>query len=265
MSNLTLVKKTSFSVASLATTILLGICAPAQAFMFGTSGIQFDQDTTISFTFDSSHGAYQSSLRVAQSESGNGYSNKSILFNETKASDNGSANNWEGTFGNSVTSPNGSISQTFTFLKDQIYALLLWNDLGSGNPLEQYVSSSTFMNSSQWFAAGTQFSRTDCLLTGCQQAAFGDFSLNKDSTAPFSTVNGGKGPEQFQSVTLAQLAKGTKISFDDGGKGNDVDFQNFTLTAQVVPEPISVFGTILGIGALGAARSKKKQCQQPKK
>ncbi len=265
MSTLTLVKKTSFTVASLATTILLGICTPAQAFMFGTSGIQFDQDTTISFTFNDSHGAYQSSLRVAQAEAGNGYSNKSILFNETKASDNGSTNNWEGTFGNSVTSPNGSLSQTFTFLKDQIYALLLWNDLGSGNPLEQYVSSSTFMNSSQWFAAGTQFSRTDCLLTGCQQAAFGDFSLNTDSTAPFSTVNGGKGPEQFQSVTLAQLAQGTKISFDDGGKGNDVDFQNFSLTAQLVPEPISVFGTILGIGALGVARSKKKQYQQTKK
>jgi hypothetical protein len=265
MSTLTLVKKTSFTVASLATTILLGICTPAQAFMFGTSGIQFDQDTTISFTFDGSHGAYQSSLRVAQAEPGNGYSNKSILFNETKASDKGSTNNWEGTFGNSVTSPNGSLSQTFTFLKDQIYALLLWNDLGSGNPLEQYVSSSTFMNSSEWFAAGTQFRRTDCLATGCQQAAFGDFSLNKDSTAPFSTVNGGKGPEQFQSVTLAQLAKGTKISFDDGGKGNDVDFQNFSLTAQAVPEPISVLGTILGIGALGVARSKKKQYQQTKK
>lgn len=265
MTTLTLVKKTSFAVSSFVATLILSICTPAPAFMFGTSGIQFDEDTTIGFTFDGSHGAYQSSLRVAQAEPGNGYSNKAILFNETKASDNGSTNNWEGTFGNSVTSPNGSLNQTFTFLKDQIYALLLWNDLGSGNPLEQYVSSSTFMNSSEWFAAGTQFRRTDCLAIGCQQAVFGDFSLNNDSTAPFSTINGGKGPEQFQSVTLAQLAKGTKISFDDGGKGNDVDFQNFNLTAQVVPEPISVLGTILGIGALGVARSKKKQYQQPKK
>ncbi len=152
MTTFTLVKKTSFTVASLATTILLGIGAPAQAFMFGTSGIQFDQDTTVNFTFDQSHGAYQSSLRVAQAQSGNTvYSNIASLFSEVKPSDNGSANEWKGTFGNAVTS-NGSIDQNFTFVKDQVYALLLWSDLGSGNPLEQYASSSTFMNSSACLA-----------------------------------------------------------------------------------------------------------------
>ena len=266
MTTLTLVKKTSFTVASLITTILLSICTPVRAFMFGTSGIQFDRDTNINFTFDQSHGSYQSSLWVAQAQSENtGYSNTSRLFYETKPSDDGSANNWQGTFGNAVTSDNGSIDQTFTFLKDRVYALLLWSDLGSGKPFEEYVSSSTFMNSSEWFAAGSQFSRTDCMATGCQQAVFGDFSLNNDSTAPFTTVNGGKGPEQFQSVTTAQLAKGTKISLDDGGKGDDVDFQNFSLTAQEVPEPISILGTVLGIGTLAAARSKKKRQQQPEK
>ena len=52
MTTLTLVKKTSFTVASLATTIFLSICTPARAFMFGTSGIQFDRDTSINFTFE---------------------------------------------------------------------------------------------------------------------------------------------------------------------------------------------------------------------
>ncbi|HAT15116.1 MAG TPA: PEP-CTERM sorting domain-containing protein [Microcoleaceae bacterium UBA11344] len=264
MTTFTLVKKTSFTVASLATTILLGIGAPAQAFMFGTSGIQFDQDTTVNFTFDQSHGAYQSSLRVAQAQSGNTvYSNIASLFSEVKPSDNGSANEWKGTFGNAVTS-NGSIDQNFTFVKDQVYALLLWSDLGSGNPLEQYASSSTFMNSSAWFAAASQFRRSDCLVAGCQQAVFGDFSLNYNSTAPFSAVNGGRSLEQFSSVTMAQLLQGIKISFDDGGNGNDVDFQDFSVTAQAVPEPISVLGTILGIGALGAARAKKNITSQRK-
>ena len=113
MTTSTLVKKTSFTVASLVTTILLGISAPARAFMFGTSGIQFDRDTIVDFTFDQSHGSYQSSLWVAQGQSGNtGYSNISRLFYEVKPSDNGSENDSKGTFGNAVTSNNGSIDQT---------------------------------------------------------------------------------------------------------------------------------------------------------
>ena len=266
MSALTVVKKASFTVASLATTIFLGICGPAQAFTFGTSGIQFDEDTPISFTFDRSQGLYQSSLWVAQAQANNtGYSNISSLFKEIKPSDNGSANNGKGTFGNAVTSKNGEITQTFTFLKDQIYALLLWSDTGTGKPFEQFVSSSSFMNSSVWFAADSKFSRLDCLATGCQQAVFGDFQLNYESTDPFSTVNEGKSPEQFKSVTTEQLAQGTKVSFDDGQKTREADFQQFSVSAQAVPEPISVFGTMLGMGALGVARSKKKQQQQQKK
>ena len=266
MTSLTLVKKTSFTVATLATTILLSICTPVKAFMFGTSGIQFDRDTSINFTFDQSQGSYQSSLWVAQSAGANlGYSNVSSLFKETKPSDNGSANKGEGTFGNAVTSPNGKITQSFTFLKDEVYALLLWSDSGTGKPFEQFVSSSTFMNSSLWFAADTKFSRIQCLTTGCQQAVFGDFNLNYKSSNPFSTVNNGKGPEQFQSATTEQLTKGTKISFDDGSKGNDVDFQNFSVGAELVPEPVTVFGTMLGLGALAAARGKKKRSHQIEK
>ncbi|MEG4507839.1 PEP-CTERM sorting domain-containing protein [Microcoleus sp. F6_B4] len=268
MTTLTLVKKTSFTVASLATTMLLSICPPVRAFMFGTSGIQFEQDTNINFTFDQSHGSYQSSLWVAQAQSGNtGYTNIARLFYETKPSDNGGANEWKGSFGNAVTSENGSITQTVTFLQDRMYALLLWSDTGSGKPLEEYVSSSTFMNSPQWWAASTLFRRDDCLVAGCQQAVFGDFKLNYNSTDSFTNINGGKGPEQFSSLTKAQLAQGTKISFDDVGGGNDRDFQDFTVSAELVsepvPEPVAVFGTVLGIGALAAARRKTKRGQQP--
>ncbi|UNU25656.1 PEP-CTERM sorting domain-containing protein [Microcoleus vaginatus] len=298
MTTLTLVKKTSFTVASLATTMLLSICTPVRAFMFGTRGIQFDRDTTINFTFEESHGGYQSSLWVAQADSANtGYSNIARLFYETKPSDNGSADDWQGSFGNAVTSENGSITQTFTFLQDQIYALLLWSDTGTGQPLEQYVSSSTFMNSPEWFAAGTHFRRDECLVAGCQQAVFGNFRLDNNSNDSFTNINGGKGPGQYSSVTMAQLAQGTKISYDDAG-GNDLDFQDFTVSAELapekmtqqaqrrqisfgdgpgknlgfqdfpmsaelaaepVPEPLTVFGTMLGMGALAAAHRKKKR------
>ncbi len=266
MTTLTLVKKTSFTIASLATTILLSICTPVQAFMFGTNGIQFDEDTSINFTFDESHGSYQSSLWVAQAQSGNtGYSNIARLFYELQPSDNGAADESKGSFGNAVTSDNGSITQTFKFLGNQTYALLLWSDSGTGKQFEQYASSSTLMNSPTWFAANTQFRREDCLVTGCQQAVFGDFKLDYNSSDSFTNINGGKGPEQYSLLTMAQLAQGTKISFDDAGGNNDADFQDFIVSAEVAPEPVTVFGTMLGLGALAAARGKKKRQQQPEK
>ena len=308
MTTLMLVKKTSFKVASLATTILLSICTPVRAFMFGTSGIQFDRDTNINFTFQTSHGGYQSSLWVAQADSDNiSYSSIARLFYETQPSDNGSADEWKGSFGTAVTSENGSITQTFTFLKNQIYALLLWIDIGNGQEFGEYVSSSTFMNSPEWRADDTDFGRDECLVTGCQQAVFGNFMLDYNSNSSFTNMNGGNDPGQYSFVTMTQLAQGIQISFDDAG-GNDLDFQDFTVSAQLapetttqqaqrrqissdhrpgkviefhqstgsgelgprpvserVPEPVTVFGTILGIGAMAAARRKKKRGQQREK
>lgn len=264
MTALTSTKRTSLTIASI-TTILLSICTPVRAFTFGTTGIQFDRDTTVRFTFDESHGLYQSSLWVAQSQSGvAGYSNISRLFYEIKSSDNGPADEWKGTAGNTVFPNSGSAGQSFTFLGGQVYALLLWSDTGSGRQFEQYVSSSTFMNSPEWFAADSRFRRLECLAAGCQQAVFGDFNLNYGSTESFSANNGGIGADGFRSVTMDQLAQGTKISFDDGG-GGDADFQDFSVRAQLAPEPITLFGTLMGIGALGAARAQRKRHLQTKK
>ena len=102
---------------------------------------------------------------------------------------------------------------------------------------------------------------------------------------------------------MTQLAQGRQISFDDAG-GNDLDFQDFTVSAQLAPEtmtqqpqgrqipfddrpgndmefhhstasgelaplpvplPVTLFGTILGIGAVAVARRKKKRGQQREK
>jgi hypothetical protein len=120
-------------------------------------------------------------------------------------------------------------------LKDQIYALLLWSDIGNGEQWGQYVSSSTFMNSPEWWAADSDFRRDDCLVTGCQQAVFGDFMLDYNSNRSFTNMNGGNDPGQYSFVTMTQLAQGIQISFDDAG-GNDQDFQDFTVSAQLAAE-----------------------------
>jgi hypothetical protein len=94
---------------------------------------------------------------------------------------------------------------------------------------------------------------------------FGDFSLDCDSSESFTAINGGQGPEQFQAATVAQLAQGTKIAFDDGSGDNNVDFEDSSTGAQLVPEPVALLGTLLAIGALGAARSQKKRQRPPEK
>ena len=207
--------------------------------MFGTSGIQFDRDTNINFTFQASHGGYQSSLWVAQADSDNtDYSSIARLFYEIQPSDNGSANEWEGSFGTAVTSDNGSITQTITFLKDEIYALLLWSDIGNGEEFGEYVSASTFMHRPEWRAEATGFRRDDCLVTGCQQAVFGNFMLDYNPNSSFTNMNGGNDPGQYSFVTMTQLAQGIQISFDDVGF-NDLDFQDFSVSAQLAPETTS--------------------------
>ena len=157
------------------------------------------------------------------------------------------------------------------------------------------------MNSPEWWAADTDFRRDECLVTGCQQAVFGNFMLDYNSNRSFTNMNGGNDPGQYSFVTMTELAQGIQISFDDAG-GNDQDFQDFTVSAQLapetttqqarrrqissdhrpgkviefhqstasgelaprpaferVPEPVTVFGTILGIGAMAEARRKKKR------
>ncbi|HEY9648640.1 MAG TPA: PEP-CTERM sorting domain-containing protein [Chroococcidiopsis sp.] len=239
--------KASFlTLASAALTAsIVGISAPAQAFSFGSGGIQFDQDTSVEFTFDQSHGAYTSSLWVYSVEN-SALDNGTKLFYETKQSDNSWENEWKGTFGNAVTSTNGQVTQVFNFLKDKVYALVLYSDAFSGNPFQQSVTSTTALNP-----------------TGTQQAVLGNFNLNYGSTSPFSAANGGKGADQFAAVSLSDLVNGVKISFDDRGNGNDADFQDFTVFAKAasntesVPEPASMAGLMLVGGAIAASRRKR--------
>lgn len=216
--------------ATAAATALLGASAPAQAFSFGTNGIKFQEDTTVNFKFKESHGMFASSLGV-YSVKDLALSKVASLFSETKSSDNGAANEWKGTLGNTVV---GSGSAVFKFLANQVYTL----GLSSGDNGTVYSTSSFNANSG-----------------GSQQAVFGGSSLwnalGKETTATFQAAG------QFTDGTGSLYNGGTLVSFDDRGNGNDKDFQDFTVSAEAVPEPITMTGLALGLGGLISARRRR--------
>jgi len=209
----------------------LGAAAPAHAFSFGTNGITFGQDQDVEFKFKESHGGYTSSLGIYKVENSVASLAKT-LFAETKSSDNGGANEWKGTLGNTVL---GSGKAVFTFLANQVYTL----GLSSGKNGTVYSTSGLNVKSS-----------------GSQQAVFGAASplwsaLGKETTNVFQAAG------SFTNGTASLSNGGTLISFDDRGNNNDADFQDFTVSAEAVPEPITMTGLALGLGGLVAARRRR--------
>ncbi|MEG3849835.1 PEP-CTERM sorting domain-containing protein [Microcoleus sp. herbarium19] len=219
--------------ATAAATALFGATAPAQAFSFGTSGITFKEDTSVTFKFKESHGMYTSSLGIYNV---NGFSLSKVasLFSETKSSDNGRDNEWKGTLGNTVL---GSGSSAFTFLANKVYTL----GLSSGGAGMVYSTSGLNLNVAD---------------TGSQQAVFGSAAplwnaLGKETTNSFQAAG------NFTDGTSSLFNGGTLISFDDRGNGSDTDFQDFTVSAEAVPEPFTMTGLALGLGGLISARRRR--------
>ncbi|HIK27097.1 MAG: PEP-CTERM sorting domain-containing protein [Oscillatoriaceae bacterium SKW80] len=220
--------------------------APAQAFKFGTSGIQFDFDTEVEFTFYQSRGAFQSILKIFQVNTDNTLTWVKDLFAETRASDNWSANGWLGTCGEGKT-VQGSCSVSFTFLKGTMYTLGL--DSGENGKVYSTSALNTAENGTLWLS--------ELSPAGSQQAVFGSFgSLGADGTR-FDN------PQNFQSAD--PFAGLVKISFDDRGARNalgipDLDYQDFSVTAQArpvasVPEP----ATLGGLGLVGCALAARRR------
>jgi len=214
--------------ATAAATALFSAAAPAQAATFGTGGISFATNTSVKFSFRETHGMNQSSLGI--------YSvNDSIaslvapLFAESKKSDNGPLNEWRGTLGNAVKGPGEVV---FTFLANQIYTLGL--DSGS----QGIVYSTSGLNRKER-----------------QQAVFGPESLadelTLESTSRFQAAG------NFTNGLSNLFGGGALISFDDRGNGDDKDFQDFTVSAEAVPEPMTMTGLALGLGGLVAARRRR--------
>ncbi len=225
-------KLLSALTATAAVTALLSASTPAQAFSFGTNGISFKEDTSVNFNFKESHGQYISSLGI-YSVKDSTTSKVASLFSETKSSDNGGINEWKGTLGDTVL---GSGSAVFKFLANQVYTLGL-SSKGKGT-----VYSTSDLNTRSG---------------GSQQAVFGESSslwnaLDSKTTSTFQAAG------QFTDGTSSLYKGTTLISFDDRGNGNDADFQDFTVSAEAVPEPMTMTGLALGFGGLVAARRRRR-------
>ncbi|MEG4628732.1 PEP-CTERM sorting domain-containing protein [Microcoleus sp. AR_TQ3_B6] len=221
--------------ATAAATALFGAAAPAHAFSFGTNTIQFENDTQVIFNFRQSYGMFQSSLGI-YGVSGGTPTFLKTLFSEVKSSDSGANNNWKGTLGNTVL---GSGIATYTFLANQVYTLGLssvWLD-GSTQPT---VYSSSGLNSG-----------------GSQQAVFGDPNVLLPLVIPAGDGAAFAGNAANFSSGSSLFNGGVAISFDDRGNGADADFQDFTVTAEAVPEPMTMTGLALGLGGLVAARRRR--------
>ena len=123
-----------------------------------------------------------------------------------------------------------------------------FTNMNGGNGPEQY----SFVTMTQ-LAQGIQISFDDA---GANDQDFQDF-----------TVSAELAPE-----TMTQQAQRRRISFDVS-PGNHIEFHQSTASDELaprpvperVPEPVTVFGTILGIGAMAEARRKKKRGQQREK
>ena len=225
------IKLLSALTATAAATALLGAGSPAQAFSFGTNGISFGQNTDVMFNFKESHGMYTSSLGI-YTVNNSVTSLVHTLFSETKSSDNGRENEWKGSLGNTVL---GSGTGAFTFLANQVYTLGL-NSGGDGT-----VYSTSALNTGS---------------AGSQQAVFGAAlplwkALGRETTNTFQAAG------SYTNGTGSVFNGGTLISFDDRGNANDADFQDFTVSAEAVPEPMTMTGLALGFGGLVAARRRR--------
>jgi hypothetical protein len=223
--------------ATAAATALFGAAAPAHAFSFGTNAIQFENDTEVTFNFKQSYGLFTSSLGV-YGVSGGTPTFLKTLFSEVKPSDDGGANNYKGTLGNTVL---GSGIAKYTFLANQIYTLGLKSVLGDGSDMGTVFSTSALNVKSG----------------GTQQALF----FNPNALLP-QIVNASDNAGFAGTLTNftsgnSLFGGGTAISFDDRGNGADGDFQDFTVTASAVPEPMTMSGLALGLGGLVAARRRR--------
>jgi hypothetical protein len=245
------------TVLALAATVAsVTLSAPAQAFTFGTNGIQFDKDTQVKLTFGTSNGAYKSALGIYKVTNNNSLvTSVANLFWETKQSDNGGTSDWKGTFGNAVASANGLQTITYTFLANTLYTL----GLNSGSFNSATGAATKAIASGSNFVFSTSILNTiGASRNNTQQAVFGSsLTINTTSTAPFTLANG-----TATNYTNADPFKGpVTIGFDDTGNANDKDFNDFTLTAQAepVPEPMTMTGLALGVGAMVSARRRKAQ------
>ncbi|NJO50476.1 MAG: hypothetical protein HC840_14710 [Leptolyngbyaceae cyanobacterium RM2_2_4] len=155
--------------AATAATAVAGLTGAAQAATFGNSGISFDDDTTVNFTFQESHGQFRSNLKVQEIGGGS-----TVLFSETRSSDHGRANDWKGTCGVTVLNCNTS----FKFEAGKTYTLALARPAGRNQTPASAVYSTNNLNAGSY-----------------QQAKF-DGTVFSGVTISFEDIGGGASPSR---------------------------------------------------------------------
>ncbi len=218
----------SLSVATLGS--LLGFSTPARAFNFGTNGIQFDRTTTVNFTFLKSQGKAISSLGVFDAS---GTMLLKTLFAEKNTADPGyqtsqGPNAWLGTANNLQ----GEATASFTFAANTLYTLGLFGTLDGGSIPTMFSTSS--------LNGGSQQAVFDSI-GGSELVSYSGIAVTKQSGNPF----------------VAPVA----VSFEDllGGYWgeNGGDYNDFTVSAEAVPEPLTVGGLVLGGAWLACNRRRR--------
>lgn len=225
-------------IAAAAASTLVGIlsAAPAQAFKFGTSGISFNKDTTVDFSFNQSNGLFRSELKVLEVLDNGQFLEITDLFKETQAHDEGNEFTGNNVGTCPTTIPNCSAS--FTFKAGKEYTLGLYGYNSTSGNLKTTVFSTTLLGSQT-----------------TQQALFGSWGTTGADGSTFSNASQYQEANPFESWV--------KIGFDDRGNQNDRDFQDFTIEARAevsVPEPATLAG--LGLIAGGLAFSRRRKSSQ---
>lgn len=179
------------------------VAAPAQAATFDTTGIEFDQNTTVDFTFVKSQGKNQSTLSIVD-ESAPSTPIATLFAENAPGYDPGAseANDWQGTPGVTVLNPTNS----FTFLAGQVYSLALSSLLGGKDAGTVY--STTSLNSSGEYQAiftptttGTQIRFDD--RGNNNDRDFNDFTITASTKAT---------PEPAALAGLGLVAGGLLVS-----------------------------------------------------
>jgi len=243
--------KRNFLTAAATTAILaLASVAPAQAASFGTSGISFDEDTTVDFQLSGSYGIYKTWLNVYEEKEDGSLVDLGSLFKEIKAYDSADIIDTGAIKGPVVGTCGVTIldcEASFTFEADKKYTLGLinygrWQDTTKAGVTPRYnpVYSTSVLN----ILLGTDDSG--------QRAVFG--SSGGDELVEFTDA------PLFQEGDL--FADDVFISFEDAGNGNDMDFQDFTLKAKLqkdVPEPTVLLGLGVAVGGMFLTRRNKSK------
>ncbi|MGQ9871943.1 hypothetical protein [Leptodesmis sp.] len=226
-----------FLLATTAAAVSLLPLSAQAATLFGTGGIEFDQATTVRFTFQGSSNFYASSVSVYIVNPTSGFvdtTSRVPLFGESP-----------GAF------------QDVTFLPGFRYTLGLSNI----NPNDGTAGLSPIVFSTTQSNNATNLGRSDNPNIGLQRAVFGSFGSTTEGT-PFPNPGSFTSGNPFAGPVL--------ISFEDGGFDasfnglgglnvtvpNDRDFNDFRFTAQVIPAPPLLMG-LLALGARVFFRQRK--------